>query len=135
MALPSLALRNASLILIVAYSASTGCGGGSPDPLAVTQTCVDYCAFVSAQCHRFSGIAEDECQQACERDRADALANSNACADAFDAGFNCVTSLDDCELLDSWIAQEPTDSYPCRDANIAVQAACDPTASSSFVAR
>jgi len=103
----------------------TGGGGGTggigfePGP-----TCIAFCAKVVSECDAFAAyplyqcVDEASCQQGCEQSLSDESAVSEACGAAVEAVFLCASELD-CQGVESWLAQNPADSFPCRSEVIA----------------
>ena len=92
-------------------------------------TCTAFCALVLGECGAFVNFDEASCRQGCEQNLADERAVSEACGDAVEAVFQCVTELD-CEGVYAWrdAGLNPVDDYPCRAEVEAVEAvhAVDP---------
>lgn len=114
--------------LLVACVGSLGCGDGTgssgtggtiyePGPI-----CTPFCAKVVGECEAFT-FNEAECQQGCEGNLAEERAKSEACGEAAEAVFQCVSALD-CDGVFDWRNREPLDDYPCRDEVAMVDEAC-----------
>jgi hypothetical protein len=86
-------------------------------------TCTAFCALVLGECGAFVNFDEASCRQGCEQNLADERAVSEACGDAVEAVFQCVTELD-CEGVYAWrdAGLNPVDDYPCRAQVEAVEA-------------
>ncbi|MFZ1864388.1 MAG: hypothetical protein WAU39_09220 [Polyangiales bacterium] len=82
-------------------------------------TCIAFCAKVVAECDALANypayqwVDETSCQQGCEQNLSEESAVSEACGAAAEAVFLCASELD-CQDVESWLAQIPADSFPCR---------------------
>jgi hypothetical protein len=87
-------------------------------------TCTAFCAKVIVECDAladepgYEDVDEMSCQQGCERNLRAEQAFSEACGDAVEAVFSCVAELE-CQGVESWLAQQPAESFPCRSQVIA----------------
>lgn len=110
--------------------AALGCGGTTePIMLEPGPACIAFCANVVGECDAlvdlegFEEVDEASCQQVCERNIADERVLLEACGDAVEAVFECASTLD-CPDVESWLAQEPLDAFPCRSEVMVADAAC-----------
>jgi hypothetical protein len=83
-------------------------------------TCTAFCAKVIGDCGVFT-FDEASCRQGCEGNLAEERAVSEVCGDAVEAVFQCVSELD-CDGVNAWLDQTPSDAYPCRAEVTAVDA-------------
>ena len=96
-----------------------GSGGAGGMPFEPGPTCIAFCAKVIVECDAFADVPgyenvdEASCQQGCEQSLSDEQARSEACGDAVEAVFACASELD-CQGVESWLAKNPADSFPCR---------------------
>lgn len=120
-------------ILCIAMS---GCGGGgSPSDgglgdggsdagrLVVGPTCEAFCNTGMTECQLLIAGTVDRCEQGCESDLVLAREDSETCADAFEAGFECTSELS-CDGFSAWLSQQPPDSFPCRAEVVLITAEC-----------
>jgi hypothetical protein len=100
---------------------SGGTGGTMFEP---GPTCIAFCAKAIVECDAFADVPgyenvdEASCQQGCEQSLSEESAVSEVCVEAVEAVFACASELD-CQGVESWIVQEPADSFPCRAEVIA----------------
>lgn len=126
--------------LCAQVGAATGCGDGTGGidgtggaggmPFEPGPTCIAFCENVVVECNAFANypgyedVDEASCQQGCEQNLSDEQAISEACGAAVEAVFACVAELD-CAGVQSWLAQDPADSFPCR-AEVIAATNCSP---------
>ena len=122
-------------VLLLSCAGAFGCGDGSGAGssagtggtimLVPGPTCTAFCALVLGECGAFVNFDEASCRQGCEQNLADERAVSEACGDAVEAVFQCVTELD-CEGVYAWrdagLSPVPVEGYPCSAEVAAVNA-------------
>lgn len=93
-----------------------GAGGQGGQPmLEVGETCVAFCGKAVVECDAFP-LDEPECQQLCQQDLNSEYQYAEACGVAVEGVFECVTELDNCEEVEAWRDQVPSDGFPCLSA-------------------
>lgn len=104
-----------------------GCGDAATDATGGTggvpivepgPTCTDFCLHTVGDCAAFP-FTEASCRQGCQTNLNDEYEHAQACGEAAEAVFQCVTDLD-CQGVYDWRDRNPADGYPCRDAVLAV---------------
>lgn len=100
-------------------SGAGGMGGTNVEPGA---TCLAFCANLIGTCSAIDPTfqTEDECGVACQGTIEDGRNTSEACADAYEAGFQCVADLE-CPDVFLWRDLQPN---PCTSLSSAVEALC-----------
>lgn len=117
--------------LLLLQVAALGCGGATGAILEPGPTCIAFCAKAVGECNAlrdvpdFEDTDEASCQQICQRDVNAQRAILEACGDAVEAVFECASTLD-CTEVESWLAQEPAEAFPCRSEVMMADAACPP---------
>jgi hypothetical protein len=114
-------LRSAFRALLIALVAACGdssdgggTGGTGGVPLVEPgPTCTAFCVQVVGTCNAFA-FSEEECRQGCQTDLNDEYAHAEACGEAAEDVFLCVSELDDCQAVYDWRYQDPRDDFPCR---------------------
>ena len=86
-------------------------------------TCIAFCAKAIGSCGAFQQL-ESDCRQACEATIDEGRSQSEACGDAYEAGFACVSELE-CQGVYDWRDRTPPGDWPCRSAAVDVEAACE----------
>ena len=105
-------------------SAGSGGIGGTGGVMFIEPgpTCIAFCANVVGECEAFT-FNEASCRQGCEGDLARERAKSEACGDAVEAVFRCISELD-CQDVYDLRDQVPLDDAPCRSAVEDVDLVC-----------
>jgi hypothetical protein len=94
--------------------ATGGEGGAGGAPMVEPgPTCIAFCVQVIGSCMAF-GFTEESCRQGCQTNLDDEYARAEACGEAVEAVFICVSELEDCQSVRDWRDQVPADSFPCR---------------------
>ena len=92
-------------------------------------TCTAFCNRVISDCDQIPNLGREACIQICECDLLEAAEESEACAEATDAVFSCVSGLD-CLGVSDFFEQTPSDSFPCieevEQSNVACPQPVDP---------
>lgn len=91
-----------------------GAGGMGGTPMVEPgPTCTAFCVQVIGTCMAY-GFTEESCRQGCQTNLNDEYAVADACGEAVEAVFLCVSELDDCQAVYDWRDQSPSDAFPCR---------------------
>ena len=122
-------LRLTWIGLLVLSTGAAGCGdetgaGGTGGTMMFEPgpTCTAFCAKAIGECGAFT-FDEASCRQGCEESLAEGLGLSDACGNAVESVFQCVSELD-CPGVQSWREQEPLESYSCRSDVAIVDSTC-----------
>lgn len=107
-----------SMLLAVACGESTEGAGGTGaacvlPPVESSPTCTAFCAQVIGNCAAWA-TSEECCRRGCQKNLDDESARAEACGEAVEGVFLCVSELDDCQSVLDWQAQDPRDAFPCR---------------------
>lgn len=94
-----------------------GTGGTTVEPGAA---CLAFCATFIGTCAAFTDQTEAECRLACQGTIEDGRAASENCADAYEAGFQCVSELE-CADVYPWRDRL---ANPCQSFNDNIAAIC-----------
>ena len=113
-----------SAFLVAACSESSGTANTPPcnlPPVESSPTCTAFCAQVIGNCTAF-GTTEECCRRGCQKNVDDEYAQADACGEAVDDTFLCVSELEDCQAVRDWRDQDPRDGFPCRDSVLVIDA-------------
>lgn len=75
-------------------------------------TCIAFCTQVAATCSVYT-LTEECCGRGCQANLDDEYAQAEACGEAVEDVFLCVSELEDCEAVRDWSEQNPTGAFPC----------------------
>lgn len=78
------------------------------------QSCTAFCAQVTATCTVYTST-EECCGRGCQSNLDDEYAHADACGEAVEAVFSCVSELENCQEVRDWQSQTPSDDFPCRE--------------------
>ncbi len=94
-----------------------GMGGTTVEP---GPACLAFCATFIGTCAAFTDQTEADCRLACQGTIEDGRTTSEACADAYEAGFQCVSELECADVYDwrDFLAN------PCQSFNDTIAAVC-----------
>lgn len=95
-----------------AGTGGAGGAGGAP-PVEPGPTCTAFCVQVIGTCSAYL-YTEENCRRGCQTNLDAEYAQAEACGEAVEAVFLCVSELDDCRAVYEWRDQTPADTYPCR---------------------
>jgi hypothetical protein len=105
------------LVFVLAVTVFLGCG----DDDSTTALCESFCAK-DTECYPEEQI--EFCEQECRYELDVAAATSEACGSAVEGLFACVVNLPTCEAVNAYWVEIPSDSYPCKFGDDAVEALC-----------
>ena len=88
-------------------------------------TCTAFCNRVISDCDQIPNLGREACLQICECDLLEAAEDSEACAEATDAVFACVSGLD-CLGVSDWFERTPEDAFPCFESTEESISVCEP---------
>jgi len=88
-------------------------GAGGAQMVEPGPTCTAFCVQVIGACMAY-GFTEESCRQGCQTDLNNEYAHAEACGEAVEAVFLCVSELDDCQAVYDWRDQDPANAFPCR---------------------
>lgn len=113
-----------TMLLATACGDSTEGAGGTAGvcalpPVESSPACTAFCVQVIGNCTAY-GTSEECCRRGCQKNLDDEYAHADACGDAVEGVFLCVSELDDCQAVRDWRDQDPRDAFPCRDEVLVV---------------
>ena len=88
-------------------------------------TCTAFCNRVISDCDQIPNFGREACLQTCECELLEAAEVSEACGEALDAEFACVSGLD-CLGVSDWFERTPEDAFPCFDRWQESMLICEP---------
>ena len=116
-----------SALLVAACSDSSSTATTPPcnlPPVESSPACTAFCAQVIGNCTAF-GSTEECCRRGCQKNLDDEYAHADACGEAAEETFLCVSELEECQAVWDWRDQDPRDGFPCRDTVLVFAALVD----------
>lgn len=87
-------------------------------------TCTAFCDRVITDCNQIPSLGREACLQFCECDLVKTAEDSEACAEATEAVFVCVSGLDCLEVSD-WFERTPENAFPCFESTQESTSVCE----------